>query len=102
MTKPQHPYPEHVRVAVAETIGKQVLVMREWSDLTAQTREAFLKDADQVLDTLWESNQPSTLSADEVRTIWSHALQIRNGDHEGLHGLRLLLVKHAPDWGEQP
>ena len=43
-------------------------------------------------------NHPSPLSADEARTIWSHALQIYNGDHEGLHGLRLLLAQHAPEW----
>lgn len=56
-----HPYPEHVRQAVATTIARQVLVMRKWDDLTKQTREAFLKDADQVLDTLWDASRVGTL-----------------------------------------
>jgi len=52
-----HPYPDYIRQAVATTIARQVLVMRSWSDLTKQTRDAFLTDADEVLQALWDASR---------------------------------------------
>ena len=56
-TMSKHPYPDHVRQAIATTIARQVLVMRSWSDLTKQTLDAFLTDADEVLQALWDASR---------------------------------------------
>lgn len=56
-----HPYPNNVRQAVAKTIGQQILVMREWDDLNDETKHAFLTDADQVLQALWDASRIDTI-----------------------------------------
>ena len=47
-----------------------------------------------------QPHTPSTISADEARTIWNHAVKAHKGDAGAMNILRVLLVKHAPDWGE--
>lgn len=96
-----HPYPQKIRQAVAETVARQILVMKDWGDLNSQTQYAFLTDADEILTALWQVDQPSTISADEARLIWFKAVDAHTGDTESMHELRALLAKHAPDWGDQ-
>lgn len=50
-----HPYPDTIRLAVATNVARQVLVMRNWNDLPRQTQDAFLKDADEILTTMWDA-----------------------------------------------
>jgi hypothetical protein len=89
-----HPYPDKIRLAVAETIAKQVLVMREWADLTAQTRDAFLGDADQVLNTLWDA---SRVEVDRIGELPENTAFI-DGD-----GFIASSVSHAEsNWMENP
>lgn len=47
-----------------------------------------------------EADQPSTISVDEARTIWDLAVAAYRDDAGAMNILRVLLVKHAPDWGE--
>ena len=77
-----HPYPKKV----VEAVQKQM----DWAGATAEV----------ALSALWEVDQPSTISADEARLIWFKAVDAHNGDTESMHELRMLLAKHAPDWGD--
>jgi len=52
-----HPYPRKVRQAVAETVARQILVMKDWRDLNSQTQYAFLTDADEILTALWDASR---------------------------------------------
>ncbi|MDN6679451.1 MAG: hypothetical protein L0L17_07115, partial [Yaniella sp.] len=56
-----HPYPQKIRQTVAETVARQILVMKEWGDLDSQTQHAFLTDADEILAALWEASRVGTL-----------------------------------------
>lgn len=61
-----HPYPQKIRQAVAETVARQILVMKDWGDLDSQTQHAFLTDADEILAALWEASRVGTF---EIVTI---------------------------------
>jgi hypothetical protein len=50
-----HPYPEHIVEAVADTIAGQILVFSDWHELSNETKHSFLRDADEVLERLWHS-----------------------------------------------
>ena len=86
----QHPYPQHVLHKVAAEIRHSVPTLESWEASAL---------AHSVLTTLWNADQPSTISADEARTIWGHVVKARKGDAGAMNDLRVLLVKHAPDWG---
>jgi len=89
-----HPYPPHVAEAVTETVF-------EYYDRSDGLDVAASNTANVALTALWKADQPSTISADEARLIWFKAVDARNGDTESMHELRMLLAKHAPDWGNQ-
>lgn len=59
-----HPYPQKIRQAVAETVARQILVMKDWGDLDSQTQHAFLTDADEILAALWEASRVGTNNID--------------------------------------
>ena len=61
----QHPYPQHVLHKVAAEIRHSVPTLESWEARAL---------AQSVLTTLWNADQPSTLSADEARTIWDLAV----------------------------
>ncbi len=50
-----HPYPEHIVDAIAETIAGQIHVFSEWHELADQTKYSFRRKADEVLEKLWHS-----------------------------------------------
>ena len=87
-----HPYPAHVVKEVAAEIRYSVPTLEPWEAKAL---------AHSALTTLWEADQPSTISADEARTIWGHAVKARKGDAGAMNTLRVLLVKHAPNWGNK-
>lgn len=87
----QHPYPQHVLHKVAAEIRHSVPTLESWEARAL---------AQSVLTTLWNADQPSTLSSDEARTIWDLAVAAYRDDAGAMNILRVLLVKHAPDWGE--
>lgn len=45
-------------------------MMRSWSDLTKQTRDAFLTDADEVLQALWDASRVDDLHGLPDRAIY--------------------------------
>jgi hypothetical protein len=96
-----HPYPKHVVEAVAKALWRTTdgSFVMEWADLTDTVRNHQYTKANTALTALWEADQPHKLSADEARTIWSHAVNAHRGSTEDMHALRLLLAQHAPEWG---
>ena len=88
----QHPYPQHVLHKVAAEIRHSVPTLESWEARAL---------AQSVLTTLWNADQPSTISVDEARTIWGHAVKAHRGDAGAMNALRVLLATHAPEWGNQ-
>lgn len=94
-----HPYPQRVVEAVAVRLAKQRFIQTAFQDLSDHDKESLIRDASDLLTALWQVDQPSTISADEARLIWFKAVDAHTGDTESMHDLRMLLAKHAPDWG---
>ena len=85
----KHPYPQKIVDEIADYLKPYTASRIEAGSL-----------AHQVLNALWEADQPHTLSANEASTIWSDVVNARHGSVEAMHRLRTRLVEHAPDWGK--
>lgn len=88
-----HPYPEHVRRAVAETVARQILVMKGWGDLNSQTQCAFLIDADEILTALWEASRVDDPRETESLDYSAIILDNHGDVHDGQYKL---------SWAELP
>ena len=100
-----HPYPQKIRQAVAETVARQILVMKDWRDLDSQTQHAFLTDADEILAALWEASRVDTLEQLE-KLPRDVALIDRHGrvesDYAGTNNIDSGdLPAHIMHWGDQ-